>query len=95
MNGGEGYIKTEISQRRERPEKERRLLCDREELGIPILERGVPYPWDVEPLDFVCFSPPKQVVALSESNFRTHSLQIHCNGPSLKTVTPQYHIQPN
>ena len=26
------------------PEKGRRLLCDREELGIPVLKRGVPSP---------------------------------------------------
>ena len=72
------------------PVKGRRLLCDREELGILVLERGVPSPWDVGPPDSVCFSPPKQTVALSEPNFWTHSLQIHCNGLGPKTVTLQY-----
>ena len=35
------------------------------------------------------FPPSEQAVALSEPNFRTHSLQIHCNGPGPKTVTLQ------
>ena len=56
---------------------------------IPVLERGVPSPWYVGPPDSVCFSPPKQAVALSEPNFWTHSLQIHCNGLGPKTVTLQ------
>ena len=68
-------------------EKGMRLLCDREGLGIPVLKRGVPSPWDVEPPNSVYFSPPKQAVALSEPNFWTHSLQIHCNGLGPKTVT--------
>ena len=98
MNGREEYITIEITQRKGGGsgqeeqgglEKGRRLLCDREELGILVLERGVSSPWDVGPLDSVCFLPPKQVVALSEPNFWTHSLQIHCNGLSSKTVTLQ------
>ena len=51
MNGREEYITTEITQSREDgqeeeggPEKGRRLMCDREELGILVLERGVPSP---------------------------------------------------
>ena len=64
-------------------------MFDREGLRIPVPERGVPSPWDVGPSDFVCFSPPKQAIALSEPNFWTHSLQIHCNGLTLKTVTLQ------
>ena len=56
---------------------------------IPVLERGVPSPWDVGlPVSF-CFSPPKQVVASSEPNFWTDSLQIHYNGLSPKTATLQ------
>ena len=74
------------------PEKGRRLLCDREGLGIPVLEQGIPSSWDVRPPDFVCFSPPKQAVASLEPNFWTHSLQIHYNGLSLKTVTLQLAI---
>ena len=35
------------------------------------------------------FPPSEQAVALSELNFRTHSLQIHCNGPGSKTATLQ------
>ena len=58
-----------------------------EELGVHILGRGVLSPWDVGPSDFVYFSLPKQVVAPSEPNFWTHSLQIHYNGPGLKTET--------
>ena len=57
----------------------------REELGIPVLGRGVLSPWDIGPSDFVYFSPPKQVVASSKPNFWTHSLQIHCNGLGPKT----------
>ena len=96
MNRREEYITTEITQRRgiqeeeEGPEKGRRLPFDLKRLGIPVLEREVPSPWDVGLLDFVCFSPPKQAVALSESNFWTHSLQIHCNGLDLKTEIVQY-----
>ena len=51
MNGREEYITTEITQNKGDdqeeeggPEKGRRHLCDREELGIPVLERGVPSP---------------------------------------------------
>ena len=76
MNGREEYITTKITQRRGGggedsqeeeggPEKGRRLMFDREGLGIPVSKRGVPSPWDVGPPDSVCFSPPKQVVALS------------------------------
>ena len=56
-----------------------------EELEVHILGQGVLSPWDVGPSDSVYFSPPKQAVASSEPNFWTHSLQIHCNGSSLKT----------
>ena len=94
MNGREEYITTEITQSKKNsqeeeggPEKGRRLLCDREELGILVLERGVPSPWDVVPPDSMCFSPPKQAVALSKPNFWTRSLQIHCNGFGPKTMT--------
>ena len=61
----------------------------REELGVPVLGREVLSSWNVEPSDSVYFSPPKQAVASSEPNFWTHSLQIHCNGPGLKTETLQ------
>ena len=61
----------------------------REELGVRILGRWVLSPWDAGPPDFVYFSPPKQAVTPSEPNFWTHSLQIHCNGPGLKTETLQ------
>ena len=54
---------------------------------ILVLERGVPFPWDVRPLDSVCLSSPKQAVVSSEPNFWPHSLQIHCNGLSPKIVT--------
>ena len=56
---------------------------------IPVFERGVPSPWDIEPPDSVCFSSPKQAVASSELNFWTHFLQIHCNRLGSKTVTLQ------
>ena len=59
------------------------------ELGIPVLEQGVPSPWDVGPLDSMCFSPLKQAVASSEPNFWTHSLQIYYNGLGPKTTTLQ------
>ena len=59
-----------------------------EEKG-PVLERGVPSPWDVGPPDSVCLSSPKQAVTSSEPNFWSHSLQIHCNGLGPKTVTLQ------
>ena len=97
MNGREEYITTEITQRRGegrlrrrgRPRERKEAPMVREELGIPVLERGVPSPWNVGPPDSVCFSPPKQIVASSEPNFWTHFLQIHCNGPGPKTATLQ------
>ena len=96
MNEGEGYITTEISQRKKgrrgkkgKPRERRETSRMGEELGVHILGRGVLSPWDVGPSDFVYFSPPKQAVAPSESNFWTHSLQIHCNGPDLKTEALQ------
>ena len=61
----------------------------REELGVPVLGRGVLFPWDVGPFDSVYFSPPKQAIASSEPNFWTHYLQIHCNGLSSKIETLQ------
>ena len=96
MNGKEEYITTEITQskggrpkRGGRPRERKEAPEVREELGIPVLERGVPSPWDVGPPDSVCFSPPKQAVTSSEPNFWIHSLQIHCNGPGPKTKTLQ------
>ena len=61
----------------------------REELGVPVLGRGVLSPWDVGSSDSVYFSPLKQAIASSEPNFWTHSLQIHCNGPNPKTESLQ------
>ena len=60
-----------------------------EELGVHILKREVLSPWDEELSGSVHFSPPKQAITPSEPNFWTHSLQIHCNGPGLKTETLQ------
>ena len=59
-----------------------------EEKG-PVLERGVPSPWDLGPPDLVCLSSSKQAVASSEPNFWSHSQQIHCNGLGPKTMTLQ------
>ena len=54
MNGGGGYITKEISQKggREKetekgPRKRREALGMREELGILVLRRGFPSPWDL------------------------------------------------
>ena len=103
MNGREEYITTEITQkeagRKGAKRAKRKMDAQRKEGGscviergwrTPILKRGVPSPSDVGPPDSVCFSPLKQTVASSESNFWTHSLQIHCNGLGPKTVTLQY-----
>ena len=72
--------------------------AQRKEGGSCVTERGWGFPSSSEgsllpgtlgrPILCV-FSPPKQVVALSEPNFWTHSLQIHCIGPSPKTATLQ------
>ena len=56
---------------------------------IPVLERGVPSPWDIGPPDSMCLSSPKQAVASSKPNFWPHFLQIHCNGLGPKIVTLQ------
>ena len=61
----------------------------REELGVPVLRRGVLSPWDVLPSGSEYFSPSKQAVTSSEPKFWTHSLQIHYNGPGPKTETLQ------
>ena len=96
MNEREEYITTEITQsrggrprRRGRPRERKEAPVVQEELGIPVLERGVLSPWNVGPPDSMCFSPPKQTVASSEPNFWTHFLQIHCNGPGPKIATLQ------
>ena len=92
MNGRKWYITTKITQSMKearRPIERREAPRMGEELGVHILGRGVLSPWDVRPSDSVYFSPPKQAVAPSEPNFWTHSLQIHCNGPGLKTETLQ------
>ena len=98
MNEGEGYITTKITQsrggrgRRRRPRERREGPGMWEELGVPVLRRGVLSPWDVESSNSVYFSPPKQVVASSKPNFWTYSLQIHCNGPDPKIETLQFTI---
>ena len=93
MDGGEGYLTTEIFQRKwggGKPRERGEAPGMQEELGVHILGRGVLSPWDVGPSDSMYFSPPKQAIAASESNFWTHSLQIHCNGPDPKTEIVQY-----
>ena len=98
MNGKEEYIITEITRSRggrgwrRRPRERREAPRMREELRVPVLGREVLSPWDVWPPDSVYFSPPKQVIASSEPNFWTHSLQIYCNGPGPKTETLQFII---
>ena len=96
INRRNEYITTEITQRRGGGQEEegglekgRRLLCDREGSGIPVLELWVPSPWDVGSPNSLCFSLPKQAFALSEPNFWIYSLQIHCNGLGPKTATLQ------
>ena len=92
MNEGEGYITSEIPQRKgggggKAPGK-------REELGIHMLGWRVLSPWGVGPSDSVflasiCSLPiPKQAVAPSKPNFWTHSLQIHCNGSARPRSRP-------
>ena len=56
MNGGLGYITTEISQKEGGSVKRREAPGMREELGILVLRRGVPSPWDLGPSDPVRFS---------------------------------------
>ena len=63
-----------------------------EELGVPVLGRGALSSRDVGPFGSVYFSPPKLAVASSEPNFWTHSLQIYCNRPGLKTETLHIYI---
>ena len=51
MNEGVGYITTKISQKEGGSGKRREALGMREELGILVLRRGVPSPWDLGPSD--------------------------------------------
>ena len=90
------YIIAEISQKRGGGEKWREAPGKLEELGVHILERGVFSLQDVGPSDSMFLAPiwsssttPKQAVAPSKSKLWTHFLQIHCNGPGLKTETLQ------
>ena len=53
---------------------------------IPVLERGVPSPWDVGPPDSVCFLPPKQAVALSKPTFGSILYKFIVLGPIIGTV---------
>ena len=96
MNGRKEYITTEITQRKGGGMAKKKKEAQRKEggscmteggWGFPSSSKGSLFPWDVRPPDSVCFSPPKQAVALSEPNFWTHSLQIHCNWLGPKTVT--------
>ena len=94
MNGREGYIITEISQRmgddqegEGGPEKGRRLLCDREGLAHSRPRVRGPFSLGRWAARFCVLFTQKQVVASSKPNFLTHSLQIHCNGLGSKTVT--------
>ena len=91
MNRREGYITTEISQRRGARRKVGGSWRTGRGWRIPILGQVVHSPWDVGLPDSVCFSSPKQAVASSEPNFWTHSLQIHCNGLGMKSVTLHTH----
>ena len=92
MNRREGYITTEISQRRGARRKVGGSWRTGRGWRIPILGQVVHSPWDVGLPDSVCFSSPKQAVASSEPNFWTHSLQIHCNGLGMKSVTLHIYI---
>ena len=95
MNGREEYITTEITQSRGDgqeeggPEKGERLLGCERSLEFPSLGEGSFLLGTLGRLILCIFSPPKQVVASSKPNFWTHSLQIHYNGPGLKTKTLQ------
>ena len=91
MNRREGYITTEISQRRGARRKVGGSWRTGKRWRIPILGQVVHSPWDVGLPDSVRFSSPKQAVASSEPNFWTHSLQIHCNGLGKKSMTLHTH----
>ena len=105
MNGREEYIITEIIQKGRKkgggPEGSggpRGRWRPKERKEAPVWPIGVedsrpwvrgPFSLGCWPPDSVCFLPPKRVVASSEPNFWTHSLQIHCNGLGPKTVILQ------
>ena len=59
MNGGLGYITTEISQKEGGPGKKERGPWDARGAGILVLRRGVPSPWDLRSSDPVRFPPLK------------------------------------
>ena len=92
MNGRKWYITTKIIQRKgkqEGPEKWGRLLGCERSWEFPSSGEVSFLLGTLGRLIVCIFSPPKQVVALSKPNFWTHSLQIHYNGPGLKTETLQ------
>ena len=93
MNGREGYITTEITQsrggRKKKAQRKERGSWDARGVGSSCPRARGPFSLGRSPSDSVYFSPPKQAVASLEPNFWTHSLQIHCNGPGLKTETLQ------
>ena len=94
-SGREGYITTEITQskgtgKKKKAQRKERGSWDARGVGSSRPRERGPFSPDVGPSNSVYFSPPKQVVASSEPNFWTHSLQIHCNGPGTKTETLQH-----
>ena len=95
MNWGVGYITIETLQkgdglREGGPGEKERGPWDARGAGDSSPRVRGPFslgPWAVRSYAF--FPPLEQAIALSEPNFLTHSLQIHCIGPSPKTVTLQ------
>ena len=95
MNVGEGYIIIEISQKgggQEEaggPKKREGLLGCERSWGFPSSGEGSLLPGTLDCPILCIFPLSEQVVALSEPNFWTHSLQIHCDGPGQKTAILQ------
>ena len=91
MNGGVGYITIEISKGMEEAQEKGRGFRDAR--GVRDSSPRARVPFFLGPLGrliLYVFPSSEQAVALLEPNFQTHSLQIHCNGLGLKTVTLQF-----
>ena len=90
MNGGGGYITIEISKGMEEAQEKGRGFRDARGVRDSSLRERTPFSLGLlgRPILYV-FPSSERAVALSEPNFRTHSLQIHCNGPGPKTATLQ------
>ena len=83
------YINRDLKGKEEAQEREK---GSRDERGVGDSSPRAKGSFSLGPLGrliLFAFPPSERAIALSEPNFQTRSLQIHCNGFGLKTATLQ------